>query len=97
MRIALALVLCMALASCATSSKPPPTTVLVYFPANSAILLPNAARALKRENDLGKLAPGAFADLIALPFEGAHENVCEAIVQNRKPIEWMMVDGKILA
>jgi hypothetical protein len=46
MRIASALVFCVALAACATTNKPPAGTVLVFFPANSAILLPNAARAL---------------------------------------------------
>jgi outer membrane protein OmpA-like peptidoglycan-associated protein len=46
MRIAVALVICLALASCATSTKAPPTTFLIYFPPNSALLLPNAARVL---------------------------------------------------
>jgi hypothetical protein len=48
MRIALTLGLCVALASCATLTpkRPPPNSVLVFFPPNSAVLLPNAARVL---------------------------------------------------
>ena len=47
MRIAVALVLCVALASCASSNKAPsPSAYLVFFPSNSANLLPNAARIL---------------------------------------------------
>jgi hypothetical protein len=35
-----------ALVACATPSRPPANTVLVFFPPNSAVLLPNAARVL---------------------------------------------------
>ncbi|HWB58300.1 MAG TPA: amidohydrolase family protein, partial [Chthoniobacteraceae bacterium] len=54
----------------------------------------NPARALKKESVLGKIAPGAHADLIALPFAGALDSVYEEIVDYRKPIDWMMVDGQ---
>ena len=57
----------------------------------------NPARALKKEGLLGKIAPGAHADLIALPFSGALEAVHEEIVNHRKPICWMMVNGQISA
>ena len=47
MRIAAALVLCVAVAACATTPKaPPPNVFLIFFPPNSANLLPNAARVL---------------------------------------------------
>jgi cytosine/adenosine deaminase-related metal-dependent hydrolase len=55
----------------------------------------NPARALKKEAVLGKIAPGAHADLIALPFSAALETVHEEIVNHRQPIDWMMVDGRI--
>jgi len=55
----------------------------------------NAARAFNREDSLGKIAPGTCADLIALPFKGDPARVYEAIVQNRQPVSWMMVDGRI--
>jgi len=55
----------------------------------------NPAKALKQEDFLGKIAPGAFADLIALPFENSTDKVVEAIVQHREPVDWMMVDGDL--
>jgi len=57
----------------------------------------NPARALGREGLLGVIAPGAHADLIALPFTGSPETVFDEIVNHRKPIEWMIVDGKTSA
>jgi cytosine/adenosine deaminase-related metal-dependent hydrolase len=53
------------------------------------------ARALKMGRDLGKIANGYLADLIAIPFTGSIDEVYEAIIENRGPIEWMMVNGKI--
>jgi cytosine/adenosine deaminase-related metal-dependent hydrolase len=53
------------------------------------------ARALRMERDLGKIASGYLADLIAMPFTGPVDEVYEAIVENRTPIEWMMINGKI--
>ena len=55
----------------------------------------NPARTLKKENVLGKIAPGAYADLIALPFSGALNAVYDEIVSHHKPIEWIMVDGQV--
>lgn len=55
----------------------------------------NAAAALNLEDSLGKLVPGAFADMIALPFNGEVPRVYEAILQHRQPVEWMMVDGRM--
>ena len=53
------------------------------------------ARALRKEGELGVLAPGAHADMIAMPFAGTPPEVYDAIVANRNPIAWMMLDGKI--
>jgi cytosine/adenosine deaminase-related metal-dependent hydrolase len=53
------------------------------------------ARALKMERDLGKIASGYLADLISMPFTGSSDEVYEAIIENRNPIEWMMINGKI--
>jgi len=55
------------------------------------------ARALKMERHLAKIASGYLADLIAIPFTGSVDEVYEAIIQNRGPIEWMMINGKIMA
>jgi aminodeoxyfutalosine deaminase len=55
------------------------------------------ARALKLERRLGRIAPGYLADAIAIPFKGRTDDVCEAILQTRGPIKWMMINGKILS
>jgi cytosine/adenosine deaminase-related metal-dependent hydrolase len=55
----------------------------------------NPARALRRESSLGRIAPGAFADLIAVPTCGKVETVHEEIVAYAGPVSWMMIDGKI--
>lgn len=54
------------------------------------------AKALRKSGELGELTPGAHADLIALPFAGKPSEVYDAIVANRSPIPWMMLDGKLL-
>ena len=54
------------------------------------------ARALRKTGKLGVLVPGAHADLIALPFAGSTPEVYDAVIANRSPIKWMMLDGKIL-
>ncbi len=53
------------------------------------------ARALRREAQLGKIAPGALADLIAVPVSGSVARVHEEIVQFDRPIPWVMIDGEI--
>lgn len=55
----------------------------------------NPARALRRETQLGKIAPGALADLIAVPVPGNVRDVHEEIVHFEKPIPWVMIDGEI--
>jgi cytosine/adenosine deaminase-related metal-dependent hydrolase len=57
----------------------------------------NPALALRRADDLGKITPGACADLISLPFNGDIATVCDEIVNHEKPIDWMMVDGRIIS
>ena len=57
----------------------------------------NPARALRRRNQLGKITPGALADLIALPIPGSLSEVHEEIVHYDRPIPWMMIDGKIVS
>jgi imidazolonepropionase-like amidohydrolase len=53
------------------------------------------ARALKMQRDLGRISAGCLADAIAVPFAGSLDEVYEAIVDNRSPIEWMMINGRI--
>jgi len=53
------------------------------------------ARALGKAGQLGVIAPGAHADMIALPFAGPLHEVYDALVANRCPIEWMMLDGTL--
>lgn len=57
----------------------------------------NPGRALERESDLGRIASGATADLIAIPVtlaQGA-DSVYDAILNYRAPVPWMMINGKI--
>jgi cytosine/adenosine deaminase-related metal-dependent hydrolase len=57
----------------------------------------NPARALQREGRLGVLQRDASADLIAIPIdtEQGVDSVYDQIVDNRRPVPWMMIDGKI--
>ena len=55
----------------------------------------NGAMALGIE--AGKIAPGALADLIALPHADNAREVHAAVIENREPFAWMMLDGKILS
>ncbi|MEP6671735.1 MAG: amidohydrolase family protein [Chthoniobacter sp.] len=57
----------------------------------------NPARALRRRGQLGKIAPGALADLIAVPAPGSLGGVYEDIVNHDDPVSWMMIDGQICA
>ncbi len=57
----------------------------------------NPARALNRSLELGRIIPGALADLIAIPFSGKISGVLEAIIAYTKPVPWMMIDGQIIS
>ena len=54
----------------------------------------NPARALRQEGRLGIIAPGAFADLIAVPASGNVAAAHEEIVSFERPIPWSMIDGQ---
>jgi aminodeoxyfutalosine deaminase len=53
----------------------------------------NPARALGRQGQLGELAAGALADLIALPFAGDVSHVIEAVTQHQGHVAAAMIDG----
>ena len=55
----------------------------------------NGARALNL--NAGKIEPGALADLIAIPHDGSFRNVHAAVIANREPVAWMMIDGQVLS
>jgi cytosine/adenosine deaminase-related metal-dependent hydrolase len=53
----------------------------------------NPARALRRENALGRIRSGLRADLISIPSSG-EADLFEEIVAFDGEIDWMMVNGK---
>jgi cytosine/adenosine deaminase-related metal-dependent hydrolase len=57
----------------------------------------NGAQAIGQRNMLGVIQPGANADLIALPDEGALSSVFERIVAFGAPVPWMMLHGELVA
>jgi len=54
----------------------------------------NGARSLGMARQIGELAPGSHADLIALPFSGKKGDVYNSILQHSGPIIASMIDGK---
>ncbi|MBI5385175.1 MAG: amidohydrolase family protein [Verrucomicrobia bacterium] len=54
----------------------------------------NGARALRRERELGVLAPEARADLIAIPFQGREADVYEAILNHKRDVSASLVGGQ---
>ena len=54
----------------------------------------HAARALGRAGEIGVLAPGARADLIALPFTGDAATACEAVLHHRVEVTASMIGGQ---
>jgi cytosine/adenosine deaminase-related metal-dependent hydrolase len=55
------------------------------------------ARALGQEGRLGCIAPGALADLIAIPFSGPPAEAAAACVAHPGWVPWMMLDGKVIS
>jgi len=53
----------------------------------------NAARALGKPQVLGRIRTNCFADLIAIPCNGAAD-VFEKILAFDRPVDWMMIAGK---
>lgn len=53
----------------------------------------NAARALGWAGRVGELRPGAWADVIAVPFAGPMEAVPEAVTQHRGEVAASLIDG----
>jgi imidazolonepropionase-like amidohydrolase len=56
----------------------------------------NAAKALNQKEKLGRIAPGAWADLIAAPMDGANGDPYEAIVYADKQVSFSMVGGEFI-
>ena len=56
----------------------------------------NGAKALNQEEKLGRIAPGAWADLIAAPLEGGGGDPYEAIVYADKEVSFSMVAGELI-
>jgi len=53
-----------------------------------------AAKALNRTEKLGRLAAGMWADMIAVPRDGAMSDPYEMVVFSKNPISFSMVDGE---
>jgi cytosine/adenosine deaminase-related metal-dependent hydrolase len=54
----------------------------------------NAARALGLARSVGEIRPGAFADLITIPYAGKPGQVWEATVQHRGDVTASMIEGR---
>jgi cytosine/adenosine deaminase-related metal-dependent hydrolase len=53
------------------------------------------ARAIGLPGELGEIAPGALADLIALPYSGSMRGALDAVIENSSPVAWMMIGGRL--
>jgi len=54
----------------------------------------NPATALHREKMIGRIRPGFYADLIAIPY-GRGPNLFEEIVGFDGEVDWIMLNGKL--
>ena len=57
----------------------------------------NPAAALGQEGMLGRIRPGAYADLIALPAIGSVAESYESILSFDGAAPWMMVNGEVIS
>jgi len=64
-----------------------PAALLRWSTVNSAAALGLAGRA-------GEIRPGAFADLIAVPFAGKMRQVQETVIQHAGPVSASMIGGR---
>jgi aminodeoxyfutalosine deaminase len=56
----------------------------------------NGARALGWAGRIGELAPGAYADLIAIPYAGTPKEAYAALVNHTGPVSAAMTAGRWL-
>jgi cytosine/adenosine deaminase-related metal-dependent hydrolase len=56
----------------------------------------HGAKALNQSEKLGRIAPGAWADLIAAPLDGVGGDPYEAIVYADKAVSFSMVAGEVI-
>jgi cytosine/adenosine deaminase-related metal-dependent hydrolase len=54
----------------------------------------HGARALGLQGRAGELAPGSFADLISIPYDGKIEEAVNAVVQHRNAVSASMIAGQ---
>ncbi len=54
------------------------------------------AKAIGQEGLLGEITQGAYADLIALPCSGNHDNLYSAVIETTARPHWVMVNGEVL-
>ena len=54
----------------------------------------NGARALGMPGQIGEISPGAFADLIAIPFVGKSAQIGEAVLHHQGVVAASMIDGQ---
>jgi cytosine/adenosine deaminase-related metal-dependent hydrolase len=54
----------------------------------------SGARALGMAGQIGEISKNAFADLIAIPFDGKVADICEAVLHHASTVSASMVDGK---
>jgi cytosine/adenosine deaminase-related metal-dependent hydrolase len=54
----------------------------------------NGARALGLAGKVGELSPGAFADMIAIPFAGKSSRVHEAVLEHSENVTASLIEGR---